>query len=79
MVKGIASRPAASSVASRRSGALSGAPRWAASAGLSDSSIIPWLADTPRSSASSGSDSAPALACGSSPVSSTTRRHIAAR
>ena len=42
MVNGIASSPAASSVASRRSGVLSGAPRWAARSGRSDSTIIPW-------------------------------------
>ena len=79
VVKGMDSSPAASSVASRRAGALSGACRCAASAGSSDSSIIPWLAEASRRSASSSGNSAPALACGSSPVSSTTSRHIAAR
>ena len=48
MVKGMASSPAASRVASRRAGALSGAPRCAASPSASDSSIIPWLAETAR-------------------------------
>ena len=53
VVKGIASSPAASSVARRRAGALSGAPRCAARPSASDSSIIPWLAVTGRSVASS--------------------------
>ena len=79
VVNGMASSPAASSVASRRAGSLSGAPRCAASPSASDSSIIPWLAVTSRSRASSSGKSAPALAWGSSPVSSTTRRHTWAR
>ena len=79
MVKGMERSPAASRVASRRAGSLSGAPRWAASPSASDSIIIPWLADTGRRAASSSPDSAPALAWGSSPVSSTTNRHMAAR
>ena len=53
VVKGMASSPAASSVASRRAGSLSGAPRCASRSSASDSSIIPWLADTGRSVASS--------------------------
>ncbi len=79
VVKGMASSPAASSVASRRAGSLSGALRWAARSPRSDSSIIPWLADTRRRRASSSGKSAPALAWGSSPVSSTTSRHTWAR
>ena len=46
VVKGMASSPAASRVARRRAGSLSGAPRWAARPSASDSSIIPWLAET---------------------------------
>ena len=49
MVNGMASSPAASSVASRRAGVLSGALRWQSRSPLSVSSIIPWLADTGRS------------------------------
>ena len=41
VVKGMDRRPAASSVATRRSGVLSGDPRWAARSARSDSSIIP--------------------------------------
>ena len=48
VVKGMASSPAASRVASRRAGTLSGAERWASRSGLVDSIIIPWLADTAR-------------------------------
>ena len=44
VVKGTRATPAASRVASRRAGVLSGAERWAARSGLSDSIIIPWLA-----------------------------------
>ena len=50
VVNGIASWPAASRVASRRSGALSGAPRWQSRFGARDSSIIPCDGDTARSS-----------------------------
>ena len=46
VVKGTWASPAASSVARRRSGSLSGAERWAARSGLRDSIIIPWLALT---------------------------------
>ena len=79
VVNGMASSPAASRVASRRSGALSGAPRWQSSSATRDSSIIPWEGDTVRSDLSSSNDSAPALAWGSSPVSSRTSRAMAAR
>ena len=79
MVKGIASSPAHSSVASRRSGVLSGAPRWAARSGRSDSTIIPWDGATARSRASSSREIAPAFAWGSSPVSSSTRPATATR
>ncbi len=79
VVNGIWSSPAASSVARRRAGSLSGAPRWQARSPRIDSIIIPWLTDTGRSRASSSSVSAPALACGSRPVSSTTIWHMAAR
>ncbi len=53
VVNGMASSPAASRVASRRAGSLSGDPRWAARPSAIDSSIIPWLADTERNVASS--------------------------
>ncbi len=83
VVKGIWSSPAASRVASRRAGSLvsqwkCGPPR-SSRRSESDSSIMPWLAVTGRSLASSSDDSAPALACGSSPVSATTSRHASAR
>ena len=71
-MNGMPSSPAASRVASRRSGVLSGAPRWQARSGLSDSSIIPCDAATGRSRASSADDRAPALAWGRSPVSAST-------
>ena len=45
-MKGMRSSPAASSVASRRSGVLSGAPRWQSRSSRSDSIIIPWLGAT---------------------------------
>ena len=61
VVNGIASSPAASSVASRRAGCLSGAPRWHGRSARSDSSIIPCEALTVRSSASSSRDSAPGV------------------
>ena len=73
VVKGIASSPAASRVASRRSGVLSGAPRWAARSGRSDSIIIPWDGATVRRRASSSRATAPAFMCGSRPVSASTR------
>ena len=66
-------------VASRRSGVLSGAPRWQARSGSRDSIIIPWLADTARSRASSSGPRAPALAWGSRPVSSRTSAQAATR
>ncbi len=53
VVKGMASSPASSSVARRRAGTLSGAPRCAARPSARDSSIMPWLADTGRSEARS--------------------------
>ena len=40
---------------------------------------MPCETETPFSSSSSSREMAPALACGSSPVSSTTSLHIAAR
>ena len=78
VVKGMASSPADSRVANRRDGVLSGARRWAATSARV-SIIIPWLAVTGRSRASSSADSAPALAWGSSPVSSSTAAQAAAR
>ncbi len=69
VVKGIDSSPAASSVAKRRAGALSGAPRCASRSSATDSIIMPWLGLTGRSGANSSACSAPALACGSRPVS----------
>ena len=47
--------------------------------GRKDSIIIPWEGATDRSDASSSAEIAPALACGSSPVSVSTRSHIARR
>ena len=79
VVNGIASSPAQRSVASRRSGSLSGAPRCAARSGFSDSIIIPCDGDTRRSVARSSRPSAPAFACGSSPVSSSTACAACAR
>ena len=79
MVKAMPSSPAASSVASRRAGSLSGAPRCAARSSRSDSSIIPCEGATVLSAASSRFEIAPALACGNSPVSLTTSSHIARR
>ena len=80
VVNGMASSPAASSVARRRSGVLSGEPRWQSRSALSDSIIIPWLGrDRPQRARARRRCSAPALAWGSSPVSSSTSRHMAAR
>ena len=79
VVNGMASSPAASSVARRRAGTLSGAPRWAASPSSSDSIIMPWDGLTARRRARSPGDSAPALAWGSRPVSSSTSAHMATR
>ena len=79
VVKAMASSPAASSVASRRAGVLSGEPRWQSRSSLSDSTIIPWLTETRRSWASSSACSAPAFECGSSPVSASTSSQQAAR
>ena len=79
VVKGMASSPAASRVASRRSGVLSGAPRWQARSGSSDSSIIPWLADTARRRARSSGRGRRRWRGGAGPVSSRTRAHTATR
>ena len=79
VVKGMPSSPAASRVASRRSGVLSGAPRWQSRPALSVSIIIPCDADTARSRASSAAGRAPALAWGSRPVSASTSPHMATR
>ena len=78
VVNGMASSPAASRVASRRSGVLSGDPRWQ-SRSASVSSIIPCEGAALRSRASSSGYSAPALAWGSSPVFSATSRAAWAR
>ena len=78
VVNGIWSSPAASMVASRRSGVLSGALRWHSRSPRKVSIIIPWLGLTGRSWSSSSAERAPALACGSSPVSSNTSFAIAA-
>ena len=64
VVKGMASSPAKSRVARRRAGTLSGAPRWASRSSASDSSIMPWLAATGRSVASSPASSAPGVGVG---------------
>ncbi len=79
VVKAISNAPAASKVANRRTGVLSGAPRWHSRSPRSDSIIIPCDAETARSAARSPEDRAPALAWGSNPVSSRTRRHMATR
>ncbi len=79
VVNGMASSPADSRVATRRSGVLSGEPRWASRSALSDSIIIPCEGDTWRRAASSSVNNAPALAWGSSPTSSTTSRAMATR
>ena len=59
--------PAASRVASRRSGVLSGEPRWAARSSRSVSIIMPWLAVTVRSAASSSGNRAPGVGVGQQP------------
>ena len=66
-------------VLGRLSGACSWGPPGPHSRSETDSSIIPWLAETSRSSASSRRPRMPALGWGRSPVRSSTRRHIAAR
>ena len=76
------SSPARRIIARRVAGRLSGACSWGPPGphrrSETDSSIIPWLAETSRSSASSRRPSTPALGWGSRPVSSTIR-HIATR
>ena len=79
VVNGMESCPAASRVASRRAGCLSGAPRWQSRSSTRLSTIIPWDGETRRRAASSSKKRAPALACGSSPVSARTRSAIASR
>ncbi len=64
VVKGMARRPAASRVARRRPGRLSGARRWAASPSARVSTIIPWLAVTGRSAASSSAVQGPGVGVG---------------
>ena len=82
-VNGIRSSPARRIIASRVRGRLSGACSWGPpgpqSRSDTDSSIIPWLADTSRSSASSLRPRIPAFGWGSSPVCSSTAWHIARR
>ena len=83
VVNGMASSPAASRVARRRAGSLVAQRAWGPPGSWrrsdSDSSIIPWLALTPRRVASSPGCRAPALAWGSSPVSVRTSRQASAR
>ena len=79
VVNGICNSPAKLSVAKRRSGSLSGAPRWQAKSWRNVSTIIPWLGEKGRKLASSSLLNAPALAWGSNPVSSSTNLHIATR
>ena len=67
VVKGMPSSPAASRVASRRSGVLSGAPRWQSRPALSVSIIIPWEADTVRSRASSPAGQGAGVGVGQEP------------
>jgi len=71
-MKVIANSPAATSVAIRRCGVLSGEPRWQSRSPSSDSSIIPCDGATRRNKASSSGNNAPALAWGNRPVSSRT-------
>ena len=82
-VNGIRSSPARRIIARRVAGRLSGACSWGPpgpqSRSETDSSIIPWLAETSRSSASSRRPRMPAFGWGSRPVRSRTIRHIAAR
>ena len=77
------SSPARRIIARRVPGRLSGACSWGPpgpqSRSDTDSSIIPWLADTSRSSASSLRPRMPAFGWGSRPVCSITIRHIAGR
>ncbi|KAF6262095.1 hypothetical protein COO60DRAFT_1498291 [Scenedesmus sp. NREL 46B-D3] len=81
-VKGTRALPAASMVASRAAGCLSGQPQWgppgAASAGETPSSIRPWLADTAFNRSMSCCPITPALTCGISPVSASTAAAAAA-
>ena len=78
VVNGIASSPAASSVASRRSGVLSGEPRCAVEVGVERLDHHPLRrARPPAARRARRRDSAPALAWGSRPVSSSTSRHMA--
>ena len=83
VVKGMPSLPASAMVLSRRAGTLSGARSWAApgrpSRSETLSSMIPMLTLTSRRAARSRSDMRPGLACGRSPVSSTTRSLTARR
>ena len=83
VVNGIRASPAASRVARRRSGVLSGARWWgppgSPSRAARVSSIIPWDGETARRRSSSARERAPALAWGSSPVSARTAPAAATR
>ena len=79
VVNGIFNAPAVDKVWRRRCGSLSGHPLWQRRSSFKLSSIMPWLGLTSLSAASSSSNNAPALACGSSPVSSRTKRHMATK
>ena len=80
VVNGMRSSPASRSVSSRTAGRLSGEPKCGPprSDSRSDavSSMIPCEAVTSRSAASSSRVITPGFACGSSPVSSSTSRHM---
>ena len=77
------SSPARRIIARRVAGRLSGACSWGPPGpqrrSETDSSIIPWLAETSRSSLSSRRPRMPALGWGRRPVFSITIRHMAAR
>ena len=83
VVNGTLSSPASRIVSSRTAGCLSGEPKctppFSHSRSLVDSSMMPWLAVTSRSAAISSRVITPGLACGSRPVSRSTRPHIAVR
>ena len=83
VVKGMRSSPARRIMARRVAGRLSGASSWGPPGPQSRSevvsSIIPWLAETSRSSASSRRERIPALGWGRRPVFSITIRHMAVR
>ena len=77
-MNGTPAAPAASSVASRAAGSLSGEPKCGPPRSASRSEVVssmsPIEAETGRSARTSASVSTPGFRCGSSPVSSSTAR-----